>query len=86
MRGMKYWPPIIVISCVLACALGGNVYANPTPDLNSKITQMIKHNLPEATIGVTLQDVATGNILYDYHGSKHFLPASTTKLLLLLRH
>ncbi len=41
---------------------------------------MIKSNLPDATVGVTVQDVATGEILYDYHGAKHFLPASTTKL------
>jgi D-alanyl-D-alanine carboxypeptidase/D-alanyl-D-alanine-endopeptidase (penicillin-binding protein 4) len=41
---------------------------------------MIKTGLPDATVGVTVQDVASGEILYDYHGSKHFLPASTTKL------
>lgn len=44
------------------------------------VTRMIKSNLPDAAVGVTVQDVVTGNILYDYNGSKHFLPASTTKL------
>ncbi|HSX20095.1 MAG TPA: D-alanyl-D-alanine carboxypeptidase/D-alanyl-D-alanine-endopeptidase [Gammaproteobacteria bacterium] len=50
------------------------------PALNQKITHMIKANLPDATVGVTVQDAQTGEIIYDYHGSHHFLPASTTKL------
>lgn len=41
---------------------------------------MIKTSLPEAMVGVTIQDVNSGKILYEYHGSKYFIPASTTKL------
>lgn len=55
-------------------------YAQINADLKNKITHMIKSNLPDATVGVTVQDVATGEIIYDYHGTKNFLPASTIKL------
>lgn len=78
---MRYWQSAFVISVLLACATGStSVRANTAQDFNTRITSIIKSNLPEATVGVILQDVATGKILYDYHGSKHFLPASTTKL------
>jgi D-alanyl-D-alanine carboxypeptidase/D-alanyl-D-alanine-endopeptidase (penicillin-binding protein 4) len=78
---MRYWQPIFVISCVIACATGStSVRANTAQDFDAKITAMINNNLPDATVGVILQDVATGKIIFDYHGSKHFLPASTTKL------
>ncbi len=78
---MKKWQPIFIISCIVACASGcTTVRANTAQDFNTRITSMIKNNLPEATVGVILQDVATGKIIYDYHGSKHFLPASTAKL------
>ncbi len=66
---------------MVACATGSSVVkANTGQDFNTRITSMIKQNLPEATVGVILQDVETGTIIYDYHGGKHFLPASTTKL------
>lgn len=57
-------------------------YANAPTHLafNEKITQMIKQQLPEATVGVIVQEAETGKIIYNYHGTKHFLPASTTKL------
>lgn len=62
------------------CCLASNAHAIITPELNSKITHMIRTNLPDAIVGVVVQNAVTGEILYDYHGSKHFLPASTTKL------
>ena len=78
---MRYWQPIIVISCLIVCSAGCTVVsAKVTPNLNTNITAMIKTSLPEATVGVVIQDVQTGMVLYDYHGSKHFLPASTAKL------
>lgn len=78
---MRYWQPIIVISCLILCSAGCNVVSAKTvPSLESSITSMIKSSLPEATVGVVIQDLKTGNVLYDYHGSKHFLPASTAKL------
>lgn len=78
---MKFLPRILFIICLFSCALICNqVLAEEPNDLNNKITRMIKHNLPEATVGVILQDAESGRVIYDYHGSKHFLPASTTKL------
>jgi D-alanyl-D-alanine carboxypeptidase/D-alanyl-D-alanine-endopeptidase (penicillin-binding protein 4) len=74
---MKYKNFCLVIFLSLFVS---NIYAHPYPDFNTKVTTMIKTSLPEATVGVILQDAVTGKILYDYHGSKHFLPASTTKL------
>jgi len=78
---MKIWPSLLVVSTVLLCSSGCTVvHAELTPGINTQITRMIKSSLPDATVGVTVQDVVSGEILYDYHGSKHFLPASTTKL------
>lgn len=65
---------VIAFMCTVAVSTATAV------DLNSKITALIKESLPEATVGVVVQDANTGKILYDYHGNKHFLPASTTKL------
>lgn len=62
-----------------APAKAGSI-SDSTQELSDKITHMIKTSLPDATVGVVVQDIATNEILYDYHGSKHFLPASTTKL------
>ena len=57
-------------------------YANTAVALNNKITHMIKSNLPDATVGVIVQNAATGKILYNYHGSKHFFCLlSTTKVI-----
>ena len=78
---MKHWRSVVFFSCVVfSIATGVNAHIVPSTDFNTKVTSMIKTNLPEATVGVILQDGVTGNILYDYHGSKHFIPASTTKL------
>ncbi len=79
---MRSWPSLLVFSTIFVCVLGCTVvHADKSvPVINSQITRMIKTSLPDATVGVTVQDVVSGKILYDYHGSKHFLPASTTKL------
>jgi len=71
-----------VITIVLLLSSINLAWANDlkTNDLNNAITQMIRSNLPEATVGVILQDLNSGEILYNYHGAKHFLPASTAKL------
>lgn len=75
---MKYRVTLI---CFIVCvAISFNGHANIGLDFNHKVTKMIKTNLPESTVGVMLQDAVTGKILYDYHGSKRFTPASTTKL------
>lgn len=79
---MKNWTSLLAISAVLLCSSGYTMAhtVEPVSGVSTQITRMIKTNLPDATVGVTVQDVVSGNILYDYHGSKHFLPASTTKL------
>ncbi len=75
-----------LIAMTLLCAICTQsaiahvVNAELPAEMNNKITYMIKSGLPDATVGVTVQDIDSGKILYDYHGSKHFLPASTTKL------
>ncbi len=68
----------LLVSVVLA--FSNICLAAVAPELSNKITHMIKSNLPDATVGVVVQDVATGEILYDYQGTKNFLPASTIKL------
>lgn len=78
MKAMRLWALLLSVALGLGCSITHAVSTNL--DLNGKITSMIKTDLPDATVGVTVQDVKTGKILYDYHGSKHFLPASTTKL------
>lgn len=78
---MKLRLLIIITNLIFICASIMNVgRADISKDLTLKITHMINSSLPDASVGVTVQDAATGDILYDYHGSKHFLPASTTKL------
>lgn len=76
---MNYWNAFVAIA--LSLSLTNFAHARVLIDVNNKITHMIKSNLPDASVGVIVQNAATGEILYDYHGSKHFLPASTTKLL-----
>lgn len=66
---------LLCCSCVIFPA-----YSKISSEIDTQITRMIKTSLPDATVGVAVQDVASGRILYDYHGSKNFLPASTTKL------
>lgn len=67
----------VIFLMAMAC---GVVIANVHSDNALKITHMIKTNLPDANIGVIVQDSASGEVIYDYHGSKNFLPASTIKL------
>jgi D-alanyl-D-alanine carboxypeptidase/D-alanyl-D-alanine-endopeptidase (penicillin-binding protein 4) len=71
----------LIIAVLFSLGLS-SASANIIPDIEfaNKVTKMIKTSLPEATVGVILQDLTTGDILYNYHGAKHFLPASTTKL------
>lgn len=77
---MKVWRSLLIIIAALACA--SNSVASAVNDrFNHQLTQMIKSNLPDATVGVILQDAKGGEVLYSYNGNKHFLPASTTKLL-----
>lgn len=70
---MKLWPVLFLIFSTV-------VHAAIDPKVNTQLTRMINTSLPDATVGVLVQDVVSGEILYDYHGSKNFLPASTTKL------
>lgn len=63
-----------------ACLLNVASAATSPTALQQKITTMIKAKLPSATVGVTVQDLDSGKTIYDYHGNKHFLPASTAKL------
>jgi len=44
------------------------------------IDDFIHHTLPNASIGILLQDAHTGNILYEKQSDEPFPPASTTKL------
>lgn len=74
MRKQCIWLLSLILILSNAC------YAKVSPELKAKITRMIKSNLPDASVGVTVQDVTTGDIIYDYHGAKNFLPASTLKL------
>ncbi len=73
---LKLW--LLAIS--VATNLHAIPYAQISTDLANKITYMIKSTLPDATVGVTVQDVDSGKILYEYHGAKNFTPASTAKL------
>ncbi len=68
-----------LIRCIIICCLTIG-YAFAADDINGTITNMINTELPDATVGVTVQDVVTGKIVYDYQGTKLFLPASTAKL------
>lgn len=78
---MKLRILIIITSFVCLCdAVTHTAIADISQELNTKITHMINSNLPDASVGVTVQDAVTGKILYDYRAGKQFLPASTTKL------
>lgn len=68
-----------IVSLIIFC-LTASAQAAISADLNKKITHMIKSNLPDANVGVIVQNANTGEILYDYQGGTHFTPASTTKL------
>lgn len=77
---MKLIRAKFAIMAMIAVILVLPAHAAISPDLNKKITHMIKSNLPDANVGVIVQNANTGEILYDYQGSTHFTPASTTKL------
>ncbi|HRE30955.1 MAG TPA: D-alanyl-D-alanine carboxypeptidase, partial [Candidatus Berkiella sp.] len=44
------------------------------------IDDLIKQHLPDAAVGLVIQDPKTGNIIYEARAEESFLPASTTKL------
>lgn len=64
---MKKW---FVFVCVLICC--GFTDNNILNNLNNK--------LPNATVGIIVQDAKSGKVIYEQNSNKHFLPASTTKL------
>lgn len=45
-----------------------------------KINDLIKQHLPNAAVGLVIQDPKTGNIIYESRAEESFHPASTTKL------
>lgn len=45
-----------------------------------QIDNLIKQNLPDAAVGLVIQDPKTGNIVYEARAEETFHPASTTKL------
>lgn len=49
--------------------------------LSSKVEAAIKKTLPNAAIGVMVQDAKTGKILYERKSTERFVPASTAKVL-----
>lgn len=69
-----------IIVVILFALCSRTAVAHIPHHMRNQITHMIKSNLPDASVGVIVQDAKTGEIIYDYHGAKHFLPASTTKL------
>ena len=75
-----YSKKLRLIIVAVGLFLSGTKIIATEQDFKTKIANMITTNLPGATVGVILQDARSGKILYDYHGNKHFLPASTTKL------
>lgn len=48
--------------------------------MNINIEDLIKHNLPNADIGVMVRDAESGEILYQHNGYQSFSPASNIKL------
>lgn len=46
-----------------------------------KIEMLIQQKLPNANVGVILQEAKTGKIIYERRANENFLPASATKLL-----
>lgn len=45
-----------------------------------KINEFIKQSLPDAAVGLVIQDPKTGKIIYEARAEESFMPASTTKL------
>jgi len=54
------------------------VYAQVSND--KQIDNLIKQHLPDAAVGLVIQDPKTGNIVYEARAEETFHPASTTKL------
>ncbi len=46
-----------------------------------KVENIIQQKMPNASVGIVLQDAKTGKVLYERRANENFLPASSTKLL-----
>lgn len=62
---------------LLIVALSSNCYALSHEE---NINHLIKENLPNAQIGLIVQDPQTGKVLYEKRSEENFYPASNTKL------
>lgn len=49
--------------------------------LSEKVETIVRKVLPNAAVGIILQDAKTGKILYERNSTERFVPASTTKVL-----
>ncbi len=73
------WILIIVLFLVLDLLLAKNTQALA---LNSqRIENTIQQKLPNASVGVFIQEAKTGKILYERRAHETFLPASTVKVI-----
>lgn len=50
--------------------------------LPKKISQFVQEKFPNAQVGVVIQSVKTGDVLYQHQADQYFYPASNTKLFL----
>lgn len=58
------------------------LYGNPLSlATETQINQLLQAKIPTATVGVVVQDVVTGEVIYDFNGHKLLVPASTAKVL-----
>ena len=57
-----------------------SVLANPSSDFEEKVDTLIRQHLPNATVGLVIQDLASGNMVIEKNSFDNFYPASNTKL------
>lgn len=69
-----------ILSILLGMVLCIVSFAASARTLTDEINQLIKHNLPNADIGIVVSDAKTGEIIYQHNAFQKFSPASNTKL------
>jgi len=65
---------------LLSSILSFMAIAQPQNSLDTQIEALIQNTLPNASIGILLQDAKSGKVLYERRSQEAFPPASTTKL------